>query len=707
MKTTGHHAKPTLSIGLPSLPFVVLGIGLPLLVFLLVQPGGPVVWFLVPGLWWIGFARFSDLRWMGLGVFFLFLILYATSIPVEVYYFWFHQLPELTSGPPVLVLWAGSWLVCLLGLGPLVPSKPLIIPLINRLIRSMRKATKSSASLTSLTSLTSSADPLLPDSAYGAPESKLGQGSNLGKVSQVTPDQPTTRVKTQPLRVVIGVVYCWIGIPVLLSGSAIGTLGYLALGGIYGLIHLRTYPVKPRLAWFGIMTLAVVVILLLPEPKPILRDSWDQRLMRVVSQRFQDIPLILDIPGQGTRQINDSFGPARGLSSRVFFRISSPTDGVFYLENRRASILGTNGWIFSQEDRPRVDPSSSSKVKVEIQETWWGPKPVQLFLNRWYLPAIATELVLPTPLEPNTILNFEPFDSFIPTNESRVPTTQNHFGPAIPQEIIQLADQVRDLSLDQQIQFLNNYLQDQYIYGLLPVNPQRNSHPLSRFLTDQIGYCLHFATFGVLFFQNLGYEAWYSEGYQGVITRGQAEVRGLQSHGWVTLNLPDEPARIIDPTPRIRFDPQGSGNHAMDRATLQYLDRLQSLAQSSVVSSIDSPTDSSGADSASSTPEDPSQSWIPWVMALLGVVVIIIVVLGIGLWNSPKNRWVRIMDQGKTEPATYGSVEELVGQKIAKKLYLPSLEAWYGYSAYANYQVLLRDLQNLKEYSKSLGDSGV
>jgi hypothetical protein len=675
MKTSGLKAEPPLSNRLPSLPFVVLAIGLPLLVFLLVQPEGPIVWFLVPGLWWIGFARFSDLRWMGLGVFFLFLILYATSIPVEVYYFWFHQLPELTSGPPVLVLWAGSWLVCLLGLGPLVPSKPLIIPLIIRLIRRVRKTKKSSASLTSLAS---SADPLLPGSTHAG-----------------------SAAKNQPLGVVIGVVYCWIGIPVLLSGSAIGTLSYLAMGGIYGLVHLRTYPIKPRLAWVGILLLVVAVILILPEPKPILRDSWDQRLMRFVSQRFQDIPLILDIPGQGTRQINDSFGPARGLSSRVFFRISSPTDGVFYLENRRASVLGTNGWIFSQEDGPTVDPSSSSRVTVEIQETWWGPKPVQLFLNRWFLPAIATEQILPTPLEPNTILNFEPFDSFIPTNETPVPTTQNHFGPAIPQEIIQLADQVRDLSLDQQIQFLNNYLQDQYIYGLLPANPPRNSHPLSRFLTDQVGYCLHFATFGVLFFQDLGYEAWYSEGYQGVIGGGQAEVRGLHSHGWVTLILPNEPPRIIDPTPSVRFDPQGSGNHAMDRATLQYLERLQSLSQPSYRSSEGS--------SGSPRPDDISQprGMSPWVIALLGVVVVIMLGLGIGLWFSPKNRWVRIMNQGKTKPATYGSVEERVGQQLARELYLPSLEAWYGYSTNPNYQVLFRDLRNLKKSLENLGDPGV
>ncbi len=643
---------------------LLIGLVLPGLAFLIIRPDGPVLWFLVPGLLALGlhfglsleshrqsfyrltrrsaqktgrktllFRRINILaQYASLTLYFFFLILYATSVPVEVYFHWFdqgHGGTLLKPGPPLMVLWASFWFVFLLGL----------ISLSSRHVRS----------------------------SGGLSWKSLGIS-------------------------ILGATYCWVGLLMLLSGSKEASLAFLVAGGFYGFIRLGSYSLKTRTAQVLPWLLFVSLMMAAPLGQPGTRISWDQVLVRFMNTRFQNLPLILGIPGQGTRQVNDSFGPAQGLSSQVFFRIAGDQRGKYYLENRRASLLGHRGWFFHPHPNLLEDyaifRSSDQTVALEFAEYWWGPVPYELTLNGVrHVMGIIREInakksavpvppiSLSTPIPQGTIVHFHPGNPISHDEQ----TEQTHL--PLPQELADLVNQAAGLSLNSQIQLLHTYFDDGFLYGLSPVVPPEGQHPLSVFLDDEIGYCLHYATFGVLYFQALGYHAYFSEGYTGFAQEEVTEVRGLDSHAWVTLVLPDGATRIVDPTPAIRFDPAVLVNHASDRVTLQYLARVHALSQ----------------------PPSPGQ---PMVQTrnipefLFPALFFLIMVLGI-FWGlvalRPKNRWIRTMPRHGSGPVSYQSMEILAGAQKAREYYLPSILAWYGYTPSPNYRKLLVDLRNIKD----------
>ena len=598
----------------------------PLAAFPLLLPEGPLAWFLLPGLvaalWVIYPARilvleknrlrlasWSDLLGtagaLAVWVYVLFLVIYAVSIPPEIYERWFLDPEFRRSSPPSLVIWGMTWASSMVAI-PLARRRGIWLPL----------------------ALFVASWCLLMAAIWG--ESAAG------------------------VVVVLGIAFA-------------------------ALILLRKRLGKRSLLLRSIVLLICAVVVVVPSPGPARTRTIDQELLELVRDIAGDIPLILDIPGNGIRQIRDDFGTAENLSPRAIMSLEGLDPGRYYVEVRRSAALSNGGWSFPAprsvettiSGRPLSFPPA---IVLTHEETWWQPSPAQIRTgNRLVLRAAVSS----PPVDQGTRVGY------FPDNIEAFSTRSEQNALLTPPRIYNWAQEVRGLEFEEQVRFLRDTLWDEFRYSLSTTPVSGSEHPLTKFLDEGRGYCLHFATAGAVFFAELGYEVRFVEGYAGLSENGQAQVRGLDSHAWVLVERPGLGVTLVDPTPPIRFS--SVLDASLDPYTLRYLEYLMaagSTGRTQIELSTVLPT-------TEATETD--YSWWP-LAAGAGVLLL---AAAWAWFLRPVARWRRQMVGRRPEPMSLEAAEDYYGRASARELYLPSLLEWNGYRQDLGYLALRKQLRRL------------
>lgn len=613
-----------------------------LLAFLILRPEGPLGWFVLPGLLgllWLpapagllvrekgkirpaGPQRLvSSLGLIAVLCFVAFLLIYALSIPSEVYRHWFREPAYRPGSPPSLSIWALAWAFGML-----------TVPLARKLSLGLSLVLSGGAWVLLMSALWS-----------------------------------------QPIA------------------------GYLSAGAFAAFLVFRVLKAMRNagIAVSATALLALLLVFIIPDPEATDKLTPDQYILQELNSTYPDFPLILDIPGRGFRQIRDDFGPARNLSPRVIMVLEGLERGRYYLEVRRSSWLSDLGWQFLEADAKGASPLESplnssydSGISIELMEPWWYPPPPLLqnaglsyqVLGDYELPlprgAVYSYARAPeTPEEANEDL----------TAVTLLPSSQIL---KTPEEIRKWAEEDEGLGPGERVERLQQRLQEGFRYSLLSSATEPGGHPLDAFFRELKGYCLHFATAAAVYFEYIGYDPIFVEGFAGSVSGEKVNIRGLDSHAWVLVDDEDGHTHLVDVTPPIRFMPEAG--YQLDELTRRYLDQLGGVNQMRV----------SGAFSTDNFQDEDrgNSSALWWLLSLLLLLPFLLFLLR---YSHPAQRWKRRMLLKRSAPLSLEEAEARWGLEAARNYYLPSLLLWNGYESLLSYKTLRSQLEQLEKLEQS------
>lgn len=576
-------------------------------------------------------------------------VLYATSIPEEVYLWWLSHATDNPSSPPALVLW--SALLCFAAVA--VPAIP----------GNSRKPIARVAQF------------LAP---LGAAAAGLGYAILLLQFSEVS-------------ALVLGaLVLVWAALHILKQGlraAALAACVFVAAGAVIMLVP----PAPPRSnAGAG---LREAVLRLFPD-YPLLvtipgSGEGHSRIWFGANAELSDKPLL---------ELRSTVG---GRYYVTLETASELTGSGWVLKPLEALSPG---------DAPVAQPAAPA-LRVSTIGQWWHAVPPRIQAGtRVFLPVQveARDLRDGRPLEPlgpGTTVAYAPMLAGGPSGtggEVEPEGSRNLVMTLIPPpQIRELAQEARDLGFARQEALALAYTQERFAYGLDTSAPAVTEHPLAPFFREAKGYCVHFATFAAVYFSELGYPVRYRSGYAGTLQRLEdydnfggtasygARIHGLDAHAWIEV-LTADGWRIVDLTPPVRFQTSYAGYAPPDALTRAYLDRLFAREAAALA----------GAGSAEPASGDAGSEWL--LPALLGCGLVTFVALGSVAARRlrPRARWEAALRsfaaalagsrgaaRGSVPPPPLAAVETVIGSR-ARELYLPSLELWFGYDRGLSYREL-------------------